>query len=139
MKKKLVWQERKRLWCGLPWTFTKYGMSEDRLFVQSGLFSVKEYEVRLYRILNINVKRSFLQRLFGLGTIHIDSNDTDLGCFDLKNIRRSTEVKEMLSDAVESERQRNRVSSREYMMHYEDEDHDGIPDAYDDDFTGHHH
>lgn len=134
MNKNLKWSDRKRWWCGLPWTFTKYGMSDDRLFVETGLFNIKELEVRLYRVTNVSLSRSFFQRLFGLGTVHIDSNDRDLGCFSLKNIRNADEVKEMVSEAVEEERLRNRVSSREYMNSYTDEDHDGIPDFMDEDF-----
>ena len=40
-KGKMKWYDRKRLWCGLPWTFTKYGMSDDRLFVEKGLLNVR--------------------------------------------------------------------------------------------------
>ena len=54
-KGKMKWYDRKRLWCGLPWTFTKYGMSDDRLFVEKGLFNVRGMEERLYRILNISI------------------------------------------------------------------------------------
>ena len=114
-KKILLWYARKRLWCGLPWTFTKYGISEDRFFVESGLFNTREYEVRLYRIMNVSLHRTFLQKIFGLGTVHFDSSDKDLGCFDIKNIRDSEDVKEILSQQVEKERQRNRVTAREYM------------------------
>ena len=79
-KENLIWYDRKRLWCGLPWTFTKYGMDEGRLFVETGFLNTREEEVRLYRILNISLSRSLVQRIFGLGTIHIDSTDMDLGC-----------------------------------------------------------
>ncbi len=112
-KKDLNWYDRKRLWCGLPWTFTKYGMSDDRLFVQTGLFNTREMEVRLYRVLNLRLDRSLSQRIFGLGTIHVDSSDRDLNCFELKNIRDCQGVKELLSEQVEIERKRNRVYSRE--------------------------
>lgn len=114
-KEGLNWYGRKRIWCGLPWTFTKYGVSDDRIFVEYGLLNLKEYEVRLYRIVNINLTRNLLQRIFGLGTIHVDSNDKDLKCFDIKNVKDSINVKEMISESVERERARNRVSSREYM------------------------
>ena len=127
----MKWYDRKRLWCGLPWTFTKYGLSEDRLFVERGFLNVKGYEVRLYRILNVNISRSLLQRLFGLGTIHLDSTDRDLSCFDVVNVKNSEEVKELISESIEKERLRNRVSSREYMTdgeHEGDEDGDGLPD-----------
>lgn len=115
MKQDFKWNERKRIWCGLPWTFTKYGMNDDRIFVRKGFLNIKEMEVRLYRILNISISRSFIQRIFGLGTIHIDSTDHDLKCFELKNIKHSEEIKEMISESVEEERSRNRVSSREFM------------------------
>ena len=124
-KQDIVWTERKRLlFFGLPWTFTQFSMSDNRLFVETGLFSIKEYEVRLYRVVNVALKRSLFQRLFGLGTVHIDSNDKDLGCFDIKNIKNSEDIKEMISEAVEKERERNRVSSREYMHSSYDIDDD---------------
>ena len=124
-KNDLLWYDRKRLWCGLPWTFTKYGLSEDRLFVQTGLFNTREMEARLYRVLNLRLDRSLSQRIFGLGTIHVDSSDKDLNCFELKNIRDCQGVKELLSEQVEIERKRNRVYSRENLHdgpEFEDED-----------------
>lgn len=114
-KTKLKWYARKRLWCRLPWTFTKYGMSEDRIFVETGILNLHQRDVRLYRILNISLTRSLTQRIFGMGTIHLDSNDKDLECFELKNILDSEHIKEMISDAVEMERKRNKVSTREFM------------------------
>lgn len=114
-KTKLKWYARKRLWCRLPWTFTKYGMSEDRIFVETGILNLHQRDVRLYRILNISLTRSLTQRIFGMGTIHLDSNDKDLECFELKNILDSEHIKEMISDAVEAERKRNKVSTREFM------------------------
>lgn len=114
-KTKLKWYARKRLWCRLPWTFTKYGMSEDRIFVETGILNLHQKDVRLYRILNISLTRSLTQRIFGMGTIHLDSNDKDLECFELKNVLDSEHIKEMISDAVEMERKRNKVSTREFM------------------------
>ena len=114
-KESMIWYDRKRLWCGLPWTFTKYGMDEGRLFVETGFLNTKEEEVRLYRILNISLSKNIIQRIFGLGTIHIDSTDLDLKCLRIINIKDSDHVKEMLSERVEEERLRNRVSAREFM------------------------
>lgn len=129
-KEKLKWYDRKRIWCGLPWTFTRFGVGNDRIFVECGLLNLREYEVRLYRITNINLTRSLVQRIFGLGTIHVDSNDKDLKCFNIKNVKDSIKVKEMISESVERERTRNRVSSREYMSGG-DAEHDD-PDSSED-------
>ena len=111
-KSKLKWYDSKRIWCGLPFTFTKYGLSEDRLFVETGFLSLKEMEVRLYRVINVNLTRSLGQRIFGLGTVHIDSSDKDLKCFDIKNIKNSADIKEMISAAVEEPCFCKRVSGR---------------------------
>ena len=125
----IIWKDRKRIFFGLPWTFTKYSISEDRLFISTGFFSVKEDEVRLYRIMDVSLERKLWQRMCGLGTIKCCSADKTMGDFEIKNIKKSREVKEMLSNMVEDERTKKKVSSREFMDHESDEfddydDHD---------------
>lgn len=116
----LVWSDRKRNWLGLPWTFTVYGLSQDRLFIKSGILNIQEDEVRLYRILDLSLKKSFWQRILGLGTIRVDSSDKTMKAFDIYNIRDCEAVKEQLSSLVEEERDNKRVSSREFIGGYED-------------------
>ena len=122
MDANLIWSDRRHLWCGLPWTFTTYRLTEDRLFVKSGFLNLREDEVRLYRIKDLVLRRSLLQRMFGLGTIQIISSDSSLSNFELSNIKRSGEVKEQLSTLVEEERQRKKVSSREFISYESGED-----------------
>ena len=117
----IIWKDRKRIFFGLPWTFTKYSLSEDRLFISTGFFSVKEDEVRLYRIMDVSLERKLWQRMCGLGTIKCCSADKTMGDFEIKNIKKSREVKEMLSNMVEDERTKKKVSSREFMDHERDE------------------
>lgn len=127
----IIWKDRKRIFFGLPWTFTKYSISEDRLFISTGFFSVKEDEVRLYRIMDVSLERKLWQRMCGLGTIKCCSADKTMGDFEIRNIKKSREVKEMLSNMVEDERTKKKVSSREFMDHERDEfdDYDD-PDTY---------
>ena len=125
----IIWKDRKRIFFGLPWTFTKYSISEDRLLISTGFFSVKEDEVRLYRIMDVSLERKLWQRMCGLGTIICCSADKTMGDFEIRNIKKSREVKEMLSNMVEDERTKKKVSSREFMDHERDEfddydDHD---------------
>ena len=44
-----LWKDRKRI-LGLPITFTRYRLSEDRIFRETGLLNLKEEEVLLYRV-----------------------------------------------------------------------------------------
>ncbi len=122
----ILWQDRKRYF-GLPISFTKYSMSEDRLFVETGLLNLSQDEVRLYRILDLKLKRSLGQRIFGVGSIIVSSSDKSLGTFEIKNIKNSANVKEMLSVQVEQQRESKRVYTRENMVNDVDDDdlHEG--------------
>ncbi len=126
----ILWKDRKRIVFGLPWSFTKYSLSEERLFIQRGFFNVREDEVRLYRIMDISLTRTLGQRLFGIGTINFCSADKTLKDFQFKNIKKSRDVKELISELVEKERTAKRVSSREFMS----DDHDETLDEDNDDF-----
>ena len=112
----ILWKARKRLtFFGLPWTFTVYRLSKDRLFIKRGFFTTTEDEVRLYRILDISLKRTLIQKMFGLGTIQCHSSDKTMGHFEIINIKRSYDVKNLLSDLIEEERMAKRVSNREFI------------------------
>ena len=52
-----LWKDRKRYF-GLPLSFTRYSMSEDRLFVSVGFLNIKDDEVLLYRVRDIDTRRS---------------------------------------------------------------------------------
>lgn len=122
MEYEIVWKDRKRIWCGLPWTFTKYELNREKMIIKTGLLTQNQDEVRLYRILDLSLKRSLGQRIFGLGTIYCHSVDKTLKNFEIKNIKDSERVKNQLSDLIEEARRANRVSSREFMTEQDDED-----------------
>lgn len=119
---KYLWKDRKRTLFGLPLSFTKYKLTDEKLIVETGFFSIKQEEVRLYRIMDVTLKRSLGQRMFGVGTIHCCSADKSTPEFDIKSIKSSEKVKELLSDKVEKERDRKKISSREFMIADEEVD-----------------
>ncbi len=112
--REMLWKDRRRLWCGLPWTFTTYQLDEEKLYIKRGLFTVTKDEVRLYRIKDVSLKQTFFQRVFGIGSIVISSSDASLGNFQLQNIKTPETVWKLLSDRVEEERQQKRVGVREF-------------------------
>lgn len=97
---KLLWKDRKRI-CGLPITFTKYSLSEDRLFVEAGLLNIKQEELLLYRIQDISLKLSLGQRIFGVGSVLVQSSDRSTPVLEVKNIRQPRQVKELIHQQVE--------------------------------------
>ncbi|MBR2186543.1 MAG: PH domain-containing protein [Lachnospiraceae bacterium] len=128
-KSKLLWTDRKRTLFGLPLSFTVYSFDSERFYLNKGLFTQTSDEVRLYRIMDLSLRQTLGQRIFGVGTIHCDSADKTLGHFEIKSIKKPREVMEQLSSLVETERERKRVTSREYL-------HDDAMDDDDDDFHG---
>lgn len=128
----IKWQSRKRLlFFGLPWTFTTYTLTDDKFLINSGLLTSKEDEIRLYRIVDISLQRTFLQKVFKLGTITCNTVDKSCPLLEIENIKNARAVKELLSEAVEAERIKKRVTSREY-MHTEEHDDFDEHDEYDD-------
>lgn len=119
--KNIVWKDRKRIIFGLPWSFTRYCLTEDKLIIDTGFFNRTEDEVRLYRILDVTLRRSFFERLFGLGTIHCCSADKTMGDFNISHIKKSRDIKELLSEMVEEQRASRRVTMREFVDTDDDE------------------
>ena len=120
---KELWSDCKRVvFFGLPLSFTKYRLTTNRLFVNTGFLTQREDEVRLYRKTDVSLSRTLMQRVFGLSTIHCNSSDKTLGNFDIINIKDGEEVKEILSQSVERERIARRVSTRENMIDVSDYD-----------------
>ena len=119
----ILWRDRKHTFLGLPFSFTVFSVSEDRLFVKRGFFNITEDEVRLYRVLDISLKQTLGQRILGLGSIELKTSDKSLKNFVIEAVCHSRDVKELLSQKVENQRKENRISGREYMS-YDDDDND---------------
>ena len=120
-----IWRERQRIIFGLPWSFTVYKLTEQKLLVETGFLNKREEEVRLYRVMDLTLNRPLEQRLWGLGTIHCCTADRSTPEFDISRIKNAEQVKNLISDMVEKERNKRRVSTREFMSvddHDEDEE-----------------
>ena len=127
----IIWKDRKRTLFGLPLSFTKYYLTEERLFVETGFFTTVEDEVRLYRIMDVKLTRTLGQKIFGVGTIQISSADKSMQDFEIKSVKKPKEVKETLSELVEKNRMEKRVVNREMMFEHDDTDGDITSDIND--------
>lgn len=125
-----VWSDRKHTLFGLPWSFTKYILTDEKLLIVKGVIKQTEEEIRLYRILDMSLTRTLRERIDRVGTIHCCSSDKTASEFDIKRVKNPRQVKEMLSDLVEKQRIARGVSIREEMApNLLDHDHDGVLDT----------
>lgn len=122
-----IWKDKKRYF-GMPISFTRYGMSEDRLFISVGFLNIKDDEVLLYRVRDIDTSRTLWQRLFGVGTITVMSSDKTMPTMVLKNVKNPVDVKELLHSQVEEIKLKRRVRIGEIMGNGLDDDDDTLDD-----------
>ncbi len=118
-----LWKDRKRYF-GMPLSFTRYSLSEDRLFISEGFLNIKDDEILLYRVRDIDTRRSLWQRLFGVGTVIVVSSDKTMPNLVLKNIKDPVFVKELIHKQVEEMKIRRRVRFGEIMTNADELDDD---------------
>lgn len=109
-----LWKDRKRIF-GLPITFTKYSVSENRIFREKGLLNQDEEEVLLYRVRDLDLRRSLVQRIFGVGTVCIHSSDQTTPILELQNVKQPKEVKELIFRQVEQAKDQRRMRTTELL------------------------
>ncbi len=116
-----LWKDRKRHF-GLPLSFTKYSMTDDRLFVETGLFTIHQEEILLYRVRDICLHMNLYQRLFGMGSVVLQTSDKTAPTIELRNIAHPREVKEQLHRQVEQMKISRRMHLGEILDDGMDED-----------------
>lgn len=107
-----VWKDRKR-YLGLPLSFTRYAIREQRLFYSKGFFNTTEDELLLYRILDVKLNRTLGDKLVGVGTITLFTADKTNPELKLERVKRSVYVRDLISKMVEEERSRLNIRGKE--------------------------
>lgn len=104
------YKEKKRwLFFGLPFTFTDYTITEEIITVDSGLLRKVENDCYLYKIVDVRLETSLLERIFGLGTVHCFSSDVTHPDLKLEHIKHAKEIKDFILKESEEERLRRRT------------------------------
>jgi hypothetical protein len=130
----ILWQDRKR-YLGLPLSFTIYSFSKNKFYMKTGIFNTKSEEILLYRILDITYKQTFGQKIFGVGSVILNTADKTTPVLEVKSIKTPDRVRKALSTLVEQRRDEKRVTGKEMFgaasshdFGDADLDLDGVPD-----------
>lgn len=108
----MQWKDRKRF-LGLPLSFTRYRLENNRLFVSKGLFTTIEDELAMYRVLDVRLKRTFGDKIVGVGTVIIYTADETSKILELTRIKRPDKVRNLISETAENERARLGIKGKE--------------------------
>lgn len=104
------YKERKRwLFLGLPFTFTKYTVTEEKLVVNKGFFKLREDTCYLYKIIDVKLERSLLERMCGMGTIICYTGDVTDKVIRLIHIKNSKTINDFLLEQSEEMRRKRRT------------------------------
>ena len=129
---KYVWTAKKGTFLGLPLSFTRYFLTETKFITRTGILSISEDEIDLYKIIDKKVRIPFGQRLVGCGTIILYSKDADSPTKEIRCIKNVRKVSELIDKHMNAMRDRYGIRGRDMMGyggyggHYDDEyeDHD---------------
>ena len=83
----------------------------------------------MYRVIDVQLRISFLQRLFGLGTVICVTSDATNRKIEFKNIRKARQIKDYIYQASEEAKLRRRTVSMQYIDSFEDLDGDEPDDT----------
>lgn len=106
----VVYSERKRIMLfGLPWTFTKYHVSPNTITIDSGLLKTEENDCYMYKVQDVKLTTTLLERIFGLGTVVCYTGDVTDKELILVHIKHAKEIKNYILEASEKARQKRRT------------------------------
>ena len=108
-----LWTDKKRTFLGLPWSFTRYILTEKKLITRKGFFTIVEDEVELYRVVDKSLKRTLGQRMFGLGTVTINCRDVDTPIKQVVSIKKPYVFMDLLEAQVDIQRDKYNIRGRD--------------------------
>ena len=130
-KGEIRYRETQRLlFFGLPWTFTKYELRDNDLTIIKGFLTVRENDCYMYKVSDVEITRTLMQRIFGLSTITCFTSDVTDKTIVMKNIKHGREIKDFLLHASEAARLRRKTVSMQNIGFDSDDIH-GIDDMDD--------
>lgn len=106
----IKFKERKRwLFLGLPFTFTKYTIKEDMLTVDTGFFKTVENDCYMYKVQDVELSASLIEKMFRLGTVKCFTGDTTNPILLITHVKNARQIKDFILDASEKARMKRRT------------------------------
>ena len=122
--------ERKRtLFLGLPICFTKYSISAEKVNIKTGFLNIVEVDAYMYKIQDVRLKRSFFERIIGLGTVVCYTGDVTHTELKMVHIKNAEAIKDFIMQASEEARiKRRTLHTMDINGNYDEEHESSLED-----------
>ncbi|MCR5801661.1 MAG: PH domain-containing protein [Lachnospiraceae bacterium] len=106
----MEFNERKRwVFLGLPFTFTVYHLREDMITISQGFFKKIENDCYMYKVQDVELTASFMERIVGIGTIKCFTGDTTHPQLVIEHVKKAREIKDFILKYSEEARIKRRT------------------------------
>jgi uncharacterized membrane protein YdbT with pleckstrin-like domain len=106
----MIYVEKKRTkFLALPICFTTYTITDEKLTITSGFLDITVDDAFMYKVQDVKLTKSLMERIFKLGTVTCYTGDTTHPELKLLHIRNASEIKDFLMNASEEARRKRRA------------------------------
>ena len=93
----------------LPWCFTTYTITEEKINIKRGFLTVVEDEAYMYKIQDVRLKKTPFERIFKLGSIVCFTGDNTHPELCIEQVRNAGQIKDFILRASEEARLKRRT------------------------------
>lgn len=101
------------VWPWIVWRTTHYVFTNERVVLQHGVFHRERRDIPLYRVNDHTMNQTLVDRLFGCGTLVIESAG-ERGQTRLRDVPKVQRVQTLLYDLVEQDRDKHALGDDEF-------------------------
>lgn len=112
----MTYKEKKRsMFLGLPWTFTTYTVTDEFISIDSGLLNKVENDCYMYKVIDVRLETTLMERILGIGTIHCFTGDVTDPDLKLQHIKNAKEIKDFILKQSEQERLKRKTLNMQHL------------------------
>ena len=112
----MTYKEKKRsMFLGLPWTFTTYTVTDEFISIDSGLLNKVENDCYMYKVIDVRLETTLMERILGIGTIHCFTGDVTDPDLKLQHRKNAKEIKDFILKQSEQERIKRKTLNMQHL------------------------